>query len=188
MAQTLSCRSLEAEGRIRSRAGLREVESVVRVTGLHERLTSQKSAVIQEQNYKVKGVRALWDATPYRFANISLNRLLDLLETSHRGNTCFSRYCSVHLWLQKLPKQLILCMSLTLSWYFGTSEDVRRSQSLMDISVGFASVGAAGWSTALKVGRSQVRFPRRSLGSFMDLIITAALWTQGPLPQISAGG
>ena len=40
----------------------------------------------------------------------------------------------------------------------------------------WARGGAVGWGTALQTGRSWVRFPKLSLGVFIDLILPAALW------------
>ena len=38
---------------------------------------------------------------------------------------------------------------------------------------------AAGWGTALQVGRSRVRFPMVSLEFFINIILPAALWSWG---------
>ena len=38
---------------------------------------------------------------------------------------------------------------------------------------------AVGWGTALRAGRSQVRFPMVSLEFFIDITLLAALWSQG---------
>ena len=55
--------------------------------------------------------------------------------------------------------------------------------------------GAVGWGTALKAGRSRVRFPMVSLEFFFDIILLAALWPWGRLslkqkwvPGILPGG
>jgi len=44
---------------------------------------------------------------------------------------------------------------------------------------GHAAGSAVGWDTALRVGRSQVRFPMVSLKFFIDITLPAALWPWG---------
>jgi len=41
--------------------------------------------------------------------------------------------------------------------------------------------GAVGWGTALQSVRSWVRFPMRSLGFAIDLILPTVLWSRGRL-------
>jgi hypothetical protein len=42
--------------------------------------------------------------------------------------------------------------------------------------------GVVGWDIMLQAGRSRIRFPKRSLGFSIDLILPAALWRWGYAP------
>jgi len=118
-----------------------------------------------------KGGVLWWDATPYRLANIFLNRLHDFWRHL-TGEIHVSVSITVSTYDYKTHLRSTSCgYVVTLSWYlnllsFGTSKDVRHLQSLIDTSVGFVLAGAVGWGTVLKTGRSQVRFPDQVIGIF----------------------